>query len=40
MPYDIELMSVSEDLYPTLAASGASLNAVQHEFRYRLTSQR
>lgn len=38
MPYDIELMSVGEDLYPTLEASAASLIAVQHEFLYRLTS--
>ena len=40
MAYDIELMCVGEDLYPTLEASAASLNAVQQEFRFRLTSQR
>lgn len=39
MPYDIELMSIGEDLYPALGASAASLNAVQQEFRFRLTSQ-
>src|SRR2546423_14267408 len=40
MPYNIELMSVGEDLYSTLEASASSLNSVQHEFLYRLTSQR
>jgi len=40
MPYDIELMSVGEDLYPTLQAAASSLNGVQHEFSFRLTSQR
>lgn len=40
MSYDIELMSVGEDVYPTLEASAESLNAVQQEFRYRQTSQR
>jgi predicted acylesterase/phospholipase RssA len=38
MAYDIELMSVGEDLYAVLGESAALLNSVQAEFRFRLTS--
>jgi predicted acylesterase/phospholipase RssA len=38
MAYDIELLSLGEDLYPLLKESAASLNAVQQEFTFRLTS--
>ncbi len=39
MAYDIELISIGEDLYPILRASARMLNAVQSEFRFRLPSE-
>jgi predicted acylesterase/phospholipase RssA len=39
MPYSIELMSLGEDQYPLLAAAANSLNAVQNEFHFRVTSE-
>lgn len=38
MGYDIELMSIGDDLYPMLNDSAALLNAVQEEFRFSLTA--
>jgi len=38
MAYDIELMSIGEDLYSVLDESATLLNSVQQEFRFRLTS--
>ena len=38
MPYDIELMSIGDDLYGVLERSAALLNGVEQEFRFRLTS--
>ena len=38
MGYDIELMSIGEDIYPLLQRSAAGLNGVQGEFRFHLTS--
>jgi len=40
MSYDIELISIGEDLYPILGSSASMLNAVQNEFRFRLASSR
>jgi predicted acylesterase/phospholipase RssA len=37
MGYDIELMSIGEDIYPLLQRSAAALNGVQSEFRFHLT---
>lgn len=38
MGYDIELMSIGEDIYPLLERSAAALNGVQSEFRFHMTS--
>ncbi len=38
MAYNIELMSIGNDLYPLLEDSAALLNAVQQQFRFSLTS--
>lgn len=38
MAYDIEVMSLGSDLYPLLQSSIDSINAVQKEFRFRLSS--
>ena len=38
MPYDIELISIGEDLYSILESSATMLNAVQKEFRFRPAS--
>jgi predicted acylesterase/phospholipase RssA len=37
MSYDIELMSIGEDIYPLLERSATMLNGVQNEFRFHLT---
>ena len=39
MAYDIELMSIGEDIYPLLQRSAAAMNGVQGEFRFRLTAE-
>ncbi len=38
MAYDIELISIGEDLYPALGDSASLLNAVQREFAFRVPS--
>ena len=37
MAYDIELMSLGDDIYPLLERSALDLNRTQDEFRFRLT---
>jgi predicted acylesterase/phospholipase RssA len=39
MAYNVELMSIGCDLYPTLESAAANMNAVQREFRFYTTSQ-
>jgi len=36
MPYEIELLSLGENLYPVLEVAARKLNGVQGQFRYRL----
>lgn len=38
MPYNIELMSIGEDVYPLLERAKDALNGIQGEFRFSLTS--
>lgn len=38
MPYDIELMSIGEDIYPLLQESAEALNRIQDQFRFSPTS--
>ena len=38
MPYQIEVMSIGEDLYPALKRCADALNGVQDEFKFHLTS--
>jgi predicted acylesterase/phospholipase RssA len=38
MPYNVELMSIGDDVYPLLQRSANALNGVQDKFRFELTS--
>jgi len=39
LAYLIEVMSIGSDEYPLLTSAAEALNAVQHEFQYRVTSE-
>jgi hypothetical protein len=38
MPYNIELMSIGDDIYLLLERAAAALNGIQREFKFNTTS--